>query len=349
MISASSLHRVTQCTASAVLPGARSTGASAVRGTSIHAFMRRRLSGISHDEAIAHVDREHRATCTGIDFGAIAADHTKIRSEVSYALNALTGEVRFLGLNMDRRYPDDISHPWIPGTLDMEAVRSDGVPLVEDFKTGQPVDPPAENPQILFAALCLRSTTSASDVEGRIRYVREDGKTWVDRHVFDVFELDAFALDLAEASRRVSDALITPASAVVHAGPWCKYCPAVTSCPQKVGLARTMLPTLQNIGERIHLMTPEQRGEAWVKAKEVESLLEQVISGLRDCARREPTPLPDGKVLTVTESSRTSFVQHDAVSLLRELGATQEQIDGLYRRSTFEVVKAIRVKKEKAA
>lgn len=350
IFSASSVARVIACPASAVLPATHSTGMSAERGTSIHAYMRRGCSGIDLAEAIQHVAPEYRTTCSGIAFIEITAGLAKIRSEVSYAFNAETGEVRLLGYNLDRRYPTDLALPWVPGTIDLEAERAeDGVPVVEDFKTGQPVDPAAENAQILFYALCVRAMTGASDVEGRIRYVREDGRTYVDSHVFDVFELDAFAIDLQRAAQRVALLAVSPETATVSAGSHCKYCPALSSCPQKVGLARQLLPTLHAIRSRIAEMGPVERGIAWAKIKEVESIAEEVIAGLRECAVREPTPLPDGKTLTVVESSRTSFVQADAVTLLRELGASQGQIDSLYRKSTFDVVKAIKVKKEKAA
>lgn len=354
MISASALHRVLACPASELLPHIRSTGSRAARGTSIHSYIRRRIAGLPVNDAL--VDKEHRYTCHGIDVDEIVAGLSSVACEVSYALNIYTGEVRRIGVNLGREYPAEyLTGEWVTGTDDLEATMADGRAIVEDFKTGQDVPHPSVNPQILFLAVCVRAVTGSDEVEGRVRYIREDGSTYVESHVFDAFDLDAFTISLRHvavsidsAKRAGGDARHLPMVTIPMAtGDHCKYCPAVTSCPAKVALARTMLPELQAIDFRA--MSPEERGVAWVRAKEIESLLEMVLSGLRDCVFVEPTPLPDGKVLTVIESSRTSFHKETAIALLHELGASQEQVETCQRRTKFDVVKAIKRSGKNAA
>lgn len=353
MISASSLARVIACPASAVLPAVVTVGDAAERGTDIHAFMRRVLGGVPRSTALEHVSPENRVTCEGIDFAKVVEGLSEVRSEVSYALHAESLEVREIGRNIGRNYPSEYVGldrlPWLPGTLDMEGFRADGVPVVEDFKTGQPVDAAAENPQLFFFALVRRALTGANEVEIRIRYVREDGRTYVDRHVADVFELDSFAADLERTASHVCrlHTGVEKQDVTVRPGSQCRYCPAITSCPAHVALARAMSDEITAIDARIREMTPAERGNAWIKAKMIEGLLEHVITGLRECAIAEPTPLPDGKVLRLIESQRRSFVQADAIALLRRLGATQEQIDECYRATTIEQVRATNPEKKK--
>ena len=343
MISASQLHRVLACPASELLPHIRSTSGRATRGTSIHAYIRRRIAGLSHDDAAVGVDKDHRLTCKGIDVEEIVAGLSQVACEVSYAFS-LKGEVRRIGVNLGREYPEEyLTGEWITGTADLDAVGEEGRPVVEDFKTGQGVPHPSVNPQILFFASCLQSLTGAAEVEGRIRYIRDDGSTYVESHIFDAFDLDAFRLDLRRTGLSVLEARQSGARSLPMAtGGHCKYCPAIAACPAKTALARAMLPELRATGDILRSMTPEERGQAWVRAKEIESILDTVVSGLRDIAIVDPTPLPDGKVLMAIESSRTSFDKEAAMTLLRELGATDEQIEACSKRSRFDVVKAVK-------
>jgi hypothetical protein len=332
--SASSLERAIECAPSHVLPGISVTSPYAARGTEIAAFIRRVLGGMSRDDAATFVtEPEWRTTCTHLDFQRLVGDLSNVRGEMAYALDVETDSVRELGSNLGRHYPT-LGPMEIGGTDDIEGMRIDDVPVVVDVKTGQPVTRCQDNAQIKFFARVLQLRTGASEVEGRLAYVREDGSITRDTWTFSAFELDSFGDDLAEVVRRVLSARVRLArgeTLSVRSGDHCGYCPAMSACPRYTALARTMVEDVNDIAARLDAMTPEQQGVAWEKARAIEKLLGVVVDGLKALARQSPIPLASGKLVKETKSHATSFQQGPALALLREHGVTDEEIAGLYR------------------
>lgn len=349
---ASGVERVIECTASHVLPGIATSNKYAKRGTEIAAFIRRVLGGMSREESAKLVpDEKWRATCMHLDFAKLVGDLSQVRGEMAYALDVETDAVRELGSNIGRNYPA-LAPTEIGGTDDIEGMRIDDVPVVIDVKTGQPVTRCQDNPQIKFFARILQLRTGAAEVEGRIAYVREDGHIDRDCWTFSAFELDSFGDELAEMVDRVASArrhLTDGGTLTVRSGDHCTYCPAMAACPRYTALARTMVSDVEQINAQLGMMTPEQQGIAWEKARAIEKLLGTVVDGLKALAKQAPIPLPTGKTVKPIEVERHSLVQESALTLLRKKGATAEEIDGCYATSTVVQVREVGGAKAAAA
>lgn len=348
---ASSLERGLECPGSVVIEGVFPNGnAYTYRGTSIHGFARRVIRGLSVSDALQHVAESHRKTCEKLDFAKLTEGLTDLRSENAFAIDSESLAVRFLGEDIGRAYPL-LAGTEFAGTEDLGAVRSsDNVIVTTDFKSGfLPVTECRDNAQIKFFSLRAHLATGAPTVLGRIAYIREDGGVRFDEHLFTRGELEDFADDLSALVARIAAARAQyerVGSVDTSPGPWCRYCPAVSACPSKIALARSALTDLPEIQRGLKLMTPEEKGKAWVKAKELETLLEIVIEGLKDCAIQEPYPTRGGeKMVKASMQSRSSFVQAKAIELLHQLGATRAQIDALYGSTTFPVVREVNVPK----
>ena len=341
--SASGLQRVLECTASVVLPGVHTSGIHAERGTAIAAFIRRAMvGGVDAALKLVPVD-EWRETCRTLDWRKLCGDLSDVRGEMAYALDVSAGTARELGSNLGRKYPAT-GPSEIVGTCDIEGMRIDGVPVVADVKTGLSVTPCEENAQIKYFALVTMLRTGAPEVEGRILYLREDGDVLVDPHTFTAFDLESFRDELGEMLARVRHAEERSArgeTLTVYGGEHCKYCPAMQACPRFTALARAMVTDLPAVKTRLAMMPPEEQGRAWVLANDIEKLLEDVQTSLKEIAREHPIPLPNGQVVKETRSTATSFDRETALAMLRARGATEEEIHSLYTSTPTKPVKAV--------
>lgn len=329
---ASALERVFACPDSHLLDATYATTKYAERGTEIARCIRNVVGGMSCEDAAKLVRNEAwRKTCLALDFRRLVGDLANVRGEVAYALDVVLDDVRELGSNLGRKYPPTSETEFV-GTCDLEGERMDGVPVVIDVKSGQRVTDARENPQVMFFARVRQLLTKAPRVEGRLAYVSEDGDIDLDWHEFDPFSLEIFHDDLRGLHATLGGRKASLASGgrvVVASGTHCKYCPAMVACPRYTGLARTMLSDITEIQARIAAMTPAERGAAWEKARDIEHLVEHVIDGLKATARHSPIPLPGGKEVREMPWRTTAFDQQKAVTLLRTLGATDEQIASL--------------------
>ena len=343
---ASSLERALECPASCVMPAIHSGGLDAERGSAIGRFARDVLAGDPYEVALDRVPRnDWKSTCSALDFKAICGDLIAVRAEVAYGVYPEAMEGRQLGLNLGRKYPGGAelaalfgitSSPAavFVGTNDLEGRHRDtGMEVVCDLKSGQEVTACAANPQMKFHALARYLVTGATAVEARLLYVRSDGRVFRDAHVFTAYELDGFADQLVDLEGRLlrARARYDAGEALdVNEGSWCAYCAAKAYCPAKTLLVRHMLGTLTDVSSRLARLTPEEAGKAWLMATEAEKLAKLVRDGLRDIARDEPLRTRPGKIVRAIESHHTTFAEGAALALLRELGATQGQIDCLF-------------------
>ena len=339
---ASSLERALACPASLVLPQVHTTSEYAKRGTEIARFIRLVIGGASVEAAAETVgDLEWRATCLALDWKKLAGDLSEVQGEMAYALDVETDDARRLGSNLGRHYPPTSATEFC-GTSDIEGERIDGIPVVVDVKSGQPVTLAAHNPQIRFFALVKHLLTGAPEVEGRIAYVGEDGSVWSDCHTFSAFDLESFGDELRALPARIAAARDAAATSVptVSTGDHCRYCPAKPACPAYVALARTMVTDIDAARVHLPVMTPEEQGRAWAKAKAVESMLETVLDALKAMAKQAPFPLENGQTVKMVTQKRRAFVQANALRLLEAKGATPEEIAEVYTETVIEKVQA---------
>lgn len=342
LLTASALERVLACPASAALPAIYSSGEDAERGRQIGAYVRAVLGGVAVDKALLPVAPQWRETCKSLQWQKLVGDLHEVRGEMAYGIHPDTMEVRELGSNLGRNYPK-IPDGWIAGTNDIEGARAlDDVPVAIDIKSGQEVTAAEENPQVRFHALARHLMTGAPEAEGRIAYVREDGRVFLDAHLFDAFDLQAYADELADGRERVHRAIERFAAGEplsVSSGSWCKYCPAMAACPRYTALARSALPTLQELVQggdveavkaRFAVMPQEEQARAWRIVVEIGRLHEMMDTALRALAKQRRIPLGDGKVLREITGTTSRFNQGRAVESLRKRGATDAEIVALW-------------------
>ena len=348
---ASGLERALACPAYVVLPHVNESGEDAERGNQIHGFIRNVAARMPREEALVRLSPEHRPVCEGIDLARVYGGLSNVRAEVAYALNVETEECRELGINLGRRYPVTSAAEFC-GTNDIEGDRLDKIPCVEDVKTGDPVTACAENPQMLFHARARQRRTDATKVEGRIIYIGRAGQVRIDPHMFTSFELDSFEDRLVELREQIAAARARYAATGevdVSSGDHCRHCAAMLACPKYTALARTMVTDVDAIRERIALMPPEEQAAAWVKARDVKRLVDNVIEGLKSIATQSPIQLQNGKRVGAVSYAKTDFKAELAIALLRQRGATQEEIDACFVESTVTQVRELGSSKKKLA
>lgn len=307
MSTASGLEREIECPASAVLsPIVQESGEFAERGNAIHVFCRSVIAGTPRNLALAQVpEGPWRETCEQIDFGILCGGVTDVRAEVAYRIDLEAETARELGLNLGRRYPERAPHE-VDGTNDFEGRRSNGRLVFTDIKTGfHLVTLCRDNPQMLFHAAALMLLHGVDEVEGRIGYIDVGGVVRFDAHVFTPLDVDRY-LDVLRARRgriaRANEMLRGGARLEVHAGSWCRYCPAKVACPRFTALAHAMLGDLREVHQKWGTLTKEQRATAYLMAAEAKDLAERIVESMKDIARTAPIALPAGKVLRETSA-----------------------------------------------
>ena len=156
--------------------------------------------------------------------------------------------------------------------------------------------------------------------------------------------LDALedALDRANQAKRLVLAGGVPD---FHAGDHCTYCPGADSCPSKTNLARAMLGDLQALDGAIEVMSDQQARGAYEKAHDqIKPVLDRILEGLKERARRSPIPLAEGLELREAPYSKQQPDFAAAVTLARSLGATEAQIkEECFKSTIVRPVKACKV------
>ena len=282
--SCSGLDRAIACPASCTLPQLKQPpGIWAERGTKIHKFLE--LAGtVGRDQALASVaDDDVRAICEAIDVSVIpqGAEH-----EVALGLDLESGKAQRYDLREHRGYPDD---GLLHGTADL-VWTGGGFVYVLDFKTGRSRKSASEAWQLKGLAVMACAYAGIQQARVGLAYLNDDG-SWAQ----DWDELDEFAL--ADAQVQIASIYRKAKAGVFSVGEHCKYCPSLYVCPMQAQLARRMVPTLEEIDNRLAVMTPEERGQAWEKVGVAEALLDRIEDSLKQMAANEPIPLPSGKTL----------------------------------------------------
>lgn len=343
-ITASGIERALACPASVVLPRVHRTSDFADRGHAIHKYISAVLTGAPSDVAIVAVPEDHRETCKNIDWRKLGGDLHDVRSEVAYAIDVRARTARELGVNIGRDYGRfDLNEYEVVGTLDIEGTRIDDVPVIDDVKSGwMGVTPVEDNGQQRFFGAVKHLMTGRPEVEIRIAKLREDGSIQPDSHTLTAFDSDEFIDELEAGVDRVHEAkrvYLAGGTPNVSVGSQCDWCECMASCPAYARLALAVAGEVSELAKSVAIITPAQRGVAWTKAKAIETILESVIKALKAAARQEPFPVGDGKVVRAVQSGSSSFDAGAAIALLRSFGASDAQVDGLYRRTSFDVIR----------
>lgn len=357
---ASATERTIKCASSLVLPRVRRTRQESERGSGIHGFVASVLSGTPIASALKLVDEQYRGVCDRIDWRGLGGDLRDVRTEVAYALDPIARSARELGANLGRHY-GPLGANEVPGSLDIEGVSTfDGTPVVIDLKSGWlDVTEAEENGQGLFFGAVKALMTGAPEVEFRIAKLLPSGRIVPDVARYSALDLDSFLDEYESAIGRVRKAREVYESGGVPnvvTGEWCRWCECLESCPAYSALARSMLGDALDIEQRIASLSLAQAGAAWRKAKQIDVVLTRVLDGLKARAKQVALPLGDGKEARAISYSKQSFDKELALELLRDKGASSDEIAALYRSVNVEQVREANVpgakarpRKEKAA
>ncbi len=346
---ASGLERVDHCPPSAVLqPRADETSDIAERGNDIHEFTRRvGRDRTQHETALACVPLEYRTTCNKLDFDTALDELSVTLTESAYAVDAFTGSITYLGENIERKYNEacqalygrDLTATEFCVSLDVEAMHSAGHPCAADYKTGIKRTACKDMWQMKLQSYCLAIKYDSMQSLARVIYVAENGDVTLDEHMFSRMELDCVPDELMKILSRVLSVQATIDAGLVpnvHMGDWCRYCPALRSCPAQTALVRAMLPNLQDIDSRMASLTTAEAGAAWALLKQIGTLYEKTEKALKLRIYQErELPADPGYVYKVVEGSRSGFNADKTRGLLVKMNATQEQIDSITTTSKY--------------
>jgi hypothetical protein len=325
-ITGSSAYDVAACPARAALPGWKTSGRAADRGTALHDFARK-VSMWPHTAAGMNLD--------------LALDGITVKGrEMAYALNVDTRTCRFIGENIDRKYEEHLalcgepplSKYEIPFSIDIEFEVGD-VPGELDYKSGQSVGDVEEHGQRRVCAAGLMLYYEASSCISRVAYIWDNGEIKHDGHEFtmmDAWETCDFlkeAIDRVEAVRaQVANGEVPKVSP--DRDRQCKYCPAITSCPYWTNLLRATLgektPSIEEIDKT-------KAGVVLDQVKDKLKILGELEEALKALAEKEPLPVSDEHEFRYESKAGRSYIDNDAmrgelVMALSRLGASEEEI-----------------------
>lgn len=306
MLSGSGLERAHHCAASLAFPGADQQTEAAEEGTKNHAIVE---AGLSNGTI------EGMAACvTTLAEGAI-----DIKVEVAYALDVEDRSCRYIGERKNRDY-GPLGHKEIPLTVDAIFEYANGAIAVADWKSRKRVTAAERNWQIRAAAVAVMLHRKADMLDAGIGYL-DDGE--LDLAPFDAFDISPFwdALDdIQQRVERAKELLAAGQTPDVNAGPWCEYCPALPYCPAHTRLALAMLGELTELERMVDELSLEQAGRAWQTVEKFLSMGERIKESLKLRAKREPIPLPFGKIVRLVEYNQRRVDGKEAARQLVERG-----------------------------
>ena len=346
-LTASALSRAEQCIASCILPVVRESGAYAATGQAVDDFIRIGKT-VSRDAALAQAPADMLGYLSALPLEKIpdGAEY-----QVAFAYNALTGEVRRIA-SRQQGYPEDMPPEWIFGSTDIVGMRAD-VALVWDIKWGEYSTgrDPETDLQLGLYAVCAAKLAGVDECE--TGFARADWKADLvpETTVLDEWQLAAMEERIRGIWRRQQ--ATAPAEAPLSVGDHCTYCPARRNCPAQMQpvqlalagrlneLAGAALPALEEARERIEALTLADMGRLYERLDAAEDYLKMLRGIIREHARSEPLPLPNGKELREVQWG-TQKVSPEAQARI-EAVKEQCRVEGL-----IQTVKAPQVRPMKA-
>ena len=334
---ASSIFRAAHCQGSCALVQVHSSSEASAKGRNGHRFLEL-VPKLGAEKALDQVPADHREFCERIELDGLPLG-PEYRQEMAFAFDASTGKARVLGQGLDREYPP-LAPTEIAGTLDVIGLvdGSDGQReyIIEDYKfDGYESHSPApdENPQLFFGALCLSRLSSVERFRVALRHFRPDGSHWREEAEIDALDLDSFALKLRQLLDRIhaaEDTVFAGKTPEVSRGAWCRFCPAVTSCPPILAMVRAAaVDPRVPAGELQAMMTAAGQGDitartraagmAYARLKEIEDALKPWKSALYLFASETPIPLEDGRIYGMVQRPVDELDARKARQVLAQL------------------------------
>lgn len=303
----SAVERSLICGASVALPHAYYESPHTIRGSVIHAFLEA-CSTIGREAALDQVPRtpdDYREVCDAIDLTGLH-DALSLAAEVAIAYDVETDTARELGRGAGRAY-DDVGENEIPCTLDVigtrdvaEGRRGIYVEWKSGFTTRRHIDRVL---QINFGALAISRCYGCDFVEGQLVHVHEDMTPYVQRTLFEAWELDGFASELREHHARWkklrADWRANVPILEYQTGDWCDRCPAREFCDAQTTMVRRLITGDETAAVlRAERIPEEAIAKLWRDVHVAQSALSSVKEKIRGIASTRRIFLgkdPDGK------------------------------------------------------
>jgi len=285
-----------------------------------------------------------------------------ITAEEAYVVDVKAKTSKLLGINIGRKYEEALGRKLKPyeicTSLDVHGRKGETLRWIRDFKFGVYHSWWQLWIQAMAVMWSMRDSAgeqAAAVVDAGFLFVdsfsSEEVSITQDSRLIYLHEADAQAGVLMDAFGR-ADAMQHAMKKGLHysdlqvtEGKWCQYCGAFPHCPAKWRLAKSML-SMDMIGN-IEELSLEQCGEAWLKLSEVKkNVIEKMEATLKTRMRVEGGfPLKDEpkKMLKMCPMpGRTSIDREGAIHMLRDRGASDDEIRGLVKRGeSYETVRKV--------
>lgn len=295
-------------------------GPRAERGTRFHQAIARYVDTGEREQVGEDIAAEYEHAVAWV----ISYGRQFLRPEVAFAWDHVTDraeELRAAAMG-ERDYSSGAGR--LCGTADLVSIRT-GIPaaFVADWKTG---DGSGAGPQLRTLAVMVARAWGLQSVTVCALEVTAAGVVEVARETLDAFELDAHAGELAEHIAAVPTAEPKP-------GPHCGelYCPARTTCPAGEAAVAELVPADALVRHRFSSEITGPDHAVWMldRIRLVESACKSIKDRIKAVVPDEGWRLEDGATLKETTRQMPRFDKHKAMALLRQLGATQKQIEAL--------------------
>lgn len=327
--SASQLDRALKCPVSNFLPKVQEeAGPYAERGTALHSYLAKVVSGTDHGEALKSVPTQYQDAADAINLGRLPIeDGFRILGvELSGCYDPDRGLGKILGTNTNRDY-SKVSESEFPFTADLAGFSRDGKLHIIDWKTGYS-DYAGRAKDSWQLRLCGLGIVSAIGYSGEVvlGFHNTEGEGYTDSFSISSHSMADWQQELKSYVRRVD--LGTESYVNKHAvvGAYCKYCPSYSYCPATTNLIRTLAHT----GGIDGLLTKDNVAKAYVRYRQVKLMLEKVEAALKGYASQEgPIELENGKFYGERDASAESLdgkVVYQVISELHGKDVAQQAV-----------------------
>ncbi|HYE92236.1 MAG TPA: hypothetical protein VEA38_14500 [Terriglobales bacterium] len=305
-----------------VVPEDTSPSAARDKGTSNHACGATYINSKRYIEALKRDEHLTWANMAGwID------THWKPSwvAEPAYAWDPAAATARMLGVDINREYE---KHGKLPheraGTCDVVSVEGDTV-YVYEFGTGYDIEHKAE--QLRICCAVAAKAHGKTRAVGQLVKFRDEGAYPSPPVTFDAFALAAIEEEFATRLATVEGSAPSP-------GEHCKRCNAVPICPEASKAVDALVPGQALLTRKpfdFSLTVRDGDHARWMleRLKLIKTLHDRHLQAIKDACPEGGWELADGSVLVEGRRTVERFSKARAVALLRELGATDEQVASL--------------------
>ena len=295
---------------------AESTSAAADRGTRFHAAIAEYIETGIMPEAGDDVAPLLVHAQAWVD----AFGREKLGAELAFAWDPVADRAEVIGQNIGREYAAGGAR--LCGSADVVAVNRERLAgFIGDWATG---DGSRKGPQLRTLAVMLARAEGLETITVQSLEVDASGVRVVVNETLDSFDLAAIAGGLAEAIAAIPTAEPVPG---LHCAEL--WCPARASCPVGRAIVAEIAPPDALTPHRWSVQVEGPEHAAWLldRAKLVEAAAKAVRDAVKAACPEDGWAMPDGSRLTETYREVPRFDKGKALALLRELGATDEQIE----------------------